>query len=143
DEESFWVGPTTCTTGWIALSNYLRAAWERGTDALCMDTRSNVLACSAAGEFPASCLANSPGTNSVWFYFIAEETQAAVSTEFNQTDFITEMMIYEAPENCENLTTLGDELGCSADGSDIMLSDLNVGSTYYIKVSGANNDAGV
>lgn len=143
EDESFSVGPNSFTTATIPENNHLCDALELGINEPCTETYSNAYASIEDGESPGSCL--DPllhGTNSVWFSFIAEQSQVVVSTDFTQTDFITEIVAYEAPANCEDLFSLGDEIGCSADGSNVSLSDLIEGSTYYIKVTGSENTEG-
>ncbi len=89
---------------------------------------------------------DAPGEKTVWFNFEAPASgNATVTTDFTGgtlTD--TEVAVYEAPNDCNNLTTLGNLLGCDEDGGvtgDGFLSVVNVnnlipGNIYYIQVNG-------
>src|SRR5699024_1248591 len=94
-------------------------------------------------EPKGSCATYETGNNSVWFSFVATDENATVTTDFPGTNFLTEMAVFEAPENCEDLSTMGVEVGCSNwQNPNIELNNLDIGSTYYVQVTGLNNDEG-
>lgn len=95
------------------------------------------------GENYGSCLPFPAGTKTVWFSFQAPESGAVIlSTVFPETEILSEIVIYNAPDDCENPETLGEELGCAYYGSNIFMGDLTPGATYYFKVGGAENTMG-
>lgn len=103
----------------------------------------NVEAFEEPNEPVGSCLNDFHGTNSVWFSFIAPaDGVAVVSTNFNSTDFNTELAAFEGPEDCEDMTSLGEEVGCATSSNDMTLENLIPGVIYYVKVTGLNNAEG-
>lgn len=95
------------------------------------------------GEPVGSCYNNYHGTNSVWFTFEALNTTATIDTDYSSTEIITEISVYQAPTNCEDLTTLGEQIGCAtAEDDELILHDLIIGDIYYVRVAGFNNMTG-
>ncbi|MFA7615404.1 MAG: fibronectin type III domain-containing protein [Moheibacter sp.] len=106
---------------------------------------SNVGATMENSEPVGDCF-DAPGDKTVWFSFEAPASgNVTVTTDFNGgtlTD--TELAVYEAPDDCADLSTLGHQVGCDEDGGEIgdgflsvvTLTDLQPGNTYYIQVNG-------
>lgn len=137
-------GPASFTTAITPPENtYLCDAIEIfANDACANGPYTNVDAFEEANEPFGECLNNFHGTNSVWFTFVATSDQAVVTTDFASTEFATEISVFAAPTDCTDMTTLGEEAGCAANGNDADLSGLIPGETYYIKITGFNNAAG-
>jgi len=144
DDESEWSNSNTFATKPVSPeNNYLCDAFELEVDATCTETYSNVDAFEEIDEPVGSCLNVFHGTNSVWFSFTAPENgDVLITSDFESTSFNTEMVVYDAPENCEDLSTLGEEIGCADSGADLELQDLTPGEVYYIKLAGFNNEEG-
>src|SRR5699024_2423068 len=148
DEESPLVGPWTFTTNITPPENtYLCDAIALAINAGCSGgPYSNVAAFEEENEPVGSCLNGFHGTNSVWFTFVAPENgEATVTTDFSQTEFNTEIVVFEAPTDCEDMTTLGEEVGCANGSTDagVTMDNLTPGDTYYVRVSGFNNADGL
>src|SRR5699024_5388014 len=106
---------------------------------------SNIGATMEQDETLGSCTVDPQG-KTVWFKFEAPENgKATVTTDFDfgsLTD--TEVTVYEAPDDCSDLSTLGEEVGCNVDGGEIgegfrsvvSLDNLTPEETYYIQVDG-------
>ncbi len=144
--ESTLAGPYSFTTSPTPPSNnYLCDAIAIGLDVGCDGGPfTNVNAFEQAGEPVGACLNDFHGTNSVWFTFTAPESGAVViSTDFSQTEFATEIVAFDAPENCEDITTLGEQLGCATAGEALQIEGLTPGTVYYFKVAGFNQAEGV
>ena len=103
--------------------------------------------------FGATAEANEPVPNcfdggingSVWFSFVApsnaDNQDVRVTTDIEGSTLDdTEIAVYEAPTDCTDLTTLGNELGCDQDSgsyaftSTIDFSNLTPGDVYFIQV---------
>src|SRR5699024_4807944 len=119
-EDSIIIGPNSFTTNITPPEN------TRLCDAIALEANdgcadgpyTNVAAFEESNEPTGSCLNDFHGTNSVWFTFVAPANGlATISTDFNSTDFLTEIVAFEAPEDCEDMNTLGEEVGC-ANASD-------------------------
>src|SRR5699024_2966644 len=149
DENSVMIGPDTFTTNITPPEN------TRLCDAIALEPNTgcidgpytNVAAFEESNEPTGSCLNDFHGTNSVWFTFEAPANGlATISTDFNSTDFLTEIVAFEAPTDCEDMTTLGEEVGCAEASENnvgtLELEGLNPGETYYVKVAGFNNTDG-
>src|SRR5699024_4326525 len=125
DEESILIGPISFTTNITPPEN------TRICDAIALDPNTGCIGgpYTNTGAFEeyleptGSCLNDFHGTNSVWFTFEAPANGlATISTDFNSTDFLTEIVVFEAPTDCEDMTTLGEEVGCAS------ASENNVGT---------------
>lgn len=143
---SVWTGVLEFTTPSESLApenNYLCNAIELTPNSGCSDGPfTNANAFEELFEPIGSCLNNFAGSNSVWFNFIATDTEAVITTDFSTTEITTEISVYEAPENCTDMTTLGTEVGCAANGENAELTNLTIGETYYIKITGFNGAEG-
>ncbi len=80
---------------------------------------------------------------SVWFTFDAPDSgEVEISTDIAGAEVTdTEIIVYEAPTDCTDPTTMGTEIGCDNDGGVIInfnsvlnLTGLTSGDTYYIQV---------
>lgn len=144
EENSVKVGPVSFTT-LIAppANNWLCTAAPLQAFGGCSEIWTNVGAFAQENEPVGSCLNNFHGSNSVWFSFVAPaDGEAIVTTNFNSTNFSTEMVAFAAPDDCEDLSTLGEEVGCAASGADLELEGLTPGAVYYVQVTGFNNAEG-
>ncbi|HET8838455.1 MAG TPA: hypothetical protein VFM82_05600, partial [Flavobacteriaceae bacterium] len=114
------------------------------------DAFTNVSATIQTDEPIGSCW-NGSGTKTVWFSFEAPASgNVAVSTDIaggTLTD--THIAIYGAPTDCNDLTTLNNEVGCDGEGGVIVphnsiatMTGLIPGTTYYIQVEGYNSQTG-
>lgn len=87
----------------------------------------------------------SQGSGSVWFAFVAEGTDARVTTCLPNTAIDTILEVYaignvEAPSTaCDSLIPIAcnDHNGAGTDCAEVCADNLNVGETYYVKVGGA------
>jgi len=132
---------TTATTP--PQNNYLCNAIELFANDTCAEGLfTNENAFPQINEPAGSCLNNFRGDNSVWFFFVATNEVATITTDFDSTDFTTEIVVFEAPTDCEDMDLLGSEVSCAGSGEEVSLNNLNVGDTYYIKVAGFNNTSG-
>lgn len=116
---------------------------------------SNVGATLENGEIVGSCFSN-PDTSkkTVWFKFVAPKRgEVTLTTDLPDTSLDTQVVVYEAPTACTDLSTLGREIGCNDDvglankqynasSSTLSLSDLTSGSTCYVQVGAFNNSEG-
>src|SRR5699024_6387527 len=149
DEESILIGPISFTTNITPPEN------TRICDAIALDPNTGCIGgpYTNTGAFEeyleptGSCLNDFHGTNSVWFTFEAPANGlATISTDFNSTDFLTEIVVFEAPTDCEDMTTLGEEVGCASASEETIgnleLEGLTPGDTYYVKIAGFNNTDG-
>ncbi len=82
---------------------------------------------------------------SVWYKFEAPASgKVTVSTDFDTPLNDTHIAVYEAPTACDDMATLGMELGCSEDEGDtgvgynstVDITGLQMAVTYYIQVDG-------
>lgn len=146
DENSMVMGPHSFTTNVTPPANTrLCDAIELIPNNGCIGgTFTNVNAFAELNEPVGSCLNNFHGNNSVWFTFVATNTEALITTDFNSTNFPTEIVIYEAPADCTDLSTIGDEVGCANSNTSgiLNLDGLTIGNTYYIQITGFSNNAG-
>src|SRR5690625_3659408 len=147
EEESLLIGPRTFTT------NITPPVNTRLCDAIPLTPNSgciggpyaNIAAFEEAGEPIGSCHNDYRGENTVWFTFVASGTgEAVITTNFNSTEILTEIVVFEAPTDCEDASTLGEEVGCAtaSDEGTLELEELTPGDTYYVKVGGFNNQEG-
>lgn len=145
DSESVLVGPKSFTTLPTPPENTkVCDAIDLEPNSGCMDgPYTNEDAFEESNEPIASCFNDFHGSNSVWFTFIAPANgEALITTDFNSTEFNTELAVYEAPEDCTDLSTLGEEAGCATAEDDLELSGLTPGETYYIQVAGFDDAEG-
>ncbi|HET8810394.1 MAG TPA: plastocyanin/azurin family copper-binding protein, partial [Flavobacteriaceae bacterium] len=151
---STWTGPYAFTT--TPTNDDLANAIALTMDAVCSgDAYTNVGATAQTGEPSGSCFSDNASTvdNSVWFSFVAP----ASGNVFISTDIApgvlddSEIAVYAAPTNLNDLSTLPAELGCDQDGGNIVgsgymsflkLFGLTSGNTYYIQVDGYDGSSG-
>ena len=141
---SNWVGPFAFSTlATPPANNNLCNATALTIDVTpAGDAYTMVGATSEAGEGAGTCFDS--GVNaSVWFTFVAPASgEVQVSTDIaggTLTD--TEISVFEGPSDCNDVSTLGSELGCDQDGGTVVaynsilnLTSLTPGSTYYVQV---------
>lgn len=144
NDESEWSDAVSFTTNVTPPENtYLCSAFELMPNDGCSEgPYTNVDAFEEANEPIGSCLNNFHGTQSVWFSFVATNQNATITTDFSSTDFTTEISVFEAPEDCADLTSLGAEVGCVTNGDDAQLTEIVIGNTYFVKVTGFNDTEG-
>ena len=127
-------------------------------DAVCSgDAYTNVGATAQTGEPTGSCFSDGIGgtpDNSVWFSFVAPASGSVVITTDIAPGVLddSEIAVYAAPTNLNDLSTLPAELGCNQDGNSAVvgngwmsildLTGLTSGNTYYIQVDGYIGDTG-
>ena len=108
------------------------------------DAYTNVNSTAETDEPEGDCF-NGGINGSVWFTFEAPASgEVEISTDIlGGTMNDSEIALYEAPSDCNDLTTFGTELECDQDGGDIVGSGymsiieadaLVPGDTYYIQV---------
>lgn len=143
DDKSEWTGPVAFTTlAEPPVNNFLCTAIELIPDTECQQAFTNVHAFSEINEPGGSCLNVFQGDNSVWFKFEATATQMTITTDFPQTNFDAEVVVFEQPSACEDLSTLGNEVGCANFMNELHLENLTIGQTYFIQITGFNNSEG-
>lgn len=145
DDESPLIGPKTFTTyGESPENTRLCNAYELTPNSGCIGGPYEIEgAFEEAYEPTGSCFNDFHGTNSVWFTFVAPANgEATITTDFNSTNFNTELSAYGAPADCTDASTLGEEVGCATTGSDLELTELTPGEVYYVRVAGFNHEVG-
>lgn len=145
NEESELAGVKSITTHISPPANNLLCnALQLSLDYGCaFQAYTNMGAFSEPSEPFGSCFNDSPGTNTVWFSFtVLDDGNITITTAFPETDFNTEIVVYEAATDCEDLNTLGTEIGCAGFGATLSLHNLNPGETYYIQIAGTHNKSG-
>lgn len=145
DDESDLAGPESFTTLITPPeNNYLCDAIALIPNNSCTGAPYTTIgAFSEPDEPTSSCLNNFQGTNTVWFSFEAPSNgEATVTTDFTGTGFSTEMVVFEAPTDCADMSTIGDEVGCAGNGADADLTGLTPGDTYYVQVKNFNEAEG-
>ncbi len=115
------------------------------------NTYTNIAATTERDEPEGSCFLQLP-TNTVWFTFEAPVSgNVTVTTNITPSDLVdSQMAVYEAPSDCNDLTTMGIEIGCNDDVdfgnnqllSTVALTDLLEGETYYVQINGKAGDEG-
>lgn len=112
---------------------------------------SNVVATAEVGEPIGSCFVPSELVDhSVWFTFIAPEVGAVeITTDIDPSNFDSQIAVYAAPSDINDITTLTEEIACNQDivvdentTSFIELVGLTAGETYYIQVDGKETAQG-
>lgn len=145
-EESDWEGPVTFKTLYTPpVNDLLCDAIQLTANDECAEGPYTIFgALSEENEPYGSCLNAFHGTQTVWFKFTAPANgEAVVTTDFDSTDFTTEIAVYEAPQNCEDPSTLGAQVACAGSGTyTVEMQDLNPGAVYYIQISGFNEAEG-
>lgn len=145
-EESIPDNPVVIQTTPSAPGNTLICdAFELTINADCETPYTNHYAFSEENETYGSCLNIFHGSNTVWFKFMAPNNgEVTITTEFSATNFGVEVAVYEAPQDCEYMMTLGEEVGCysSSDSGFVSINNLTPGNYYYIQVSGFNDISG-
>ncbi|WP_121667845.1 T9SS type A sorting domain-containing protein [Mesonia aquimarina] len=114
------------------------------------DLYHNVSATSQEGEPIPSCyLPEDTIDNTIWFSFVAPEVGAVViTTDIDPSDFDSQLAVYNAPSNVNDLSTLTEVVACNQDISEenttsrLEITGLTAGNTYYIQVDGKQNSQG-
>ena len=117
----------------------------------------NIAATTETDEPQGTCF-NNGAQKTVWFSFVAPTSgEVRVSTDIGGTMTDSEIAIYDATGvTCSDLTTLAAPIDCDQDGGDVVGSGfmsvleftnadsnaLTAGTTYYVQVSGYNNNDG-
>lgn len=144
DGNSFFAGPITLKT--TPINDDLCNATALVVDGLCTGNMyTNVGATLQRDEPQGSCY-DAAGSQTVWFSFEAPGSgNVTVTTDFEGgTLEDTEVAVFESAIDCNNLISLGVEVGCDEDGgvigdgflSVVTLTNLIGGNTYYIQVNG-------
>ncbi|SDX27882.1 T9SS-dependent choice-of-anchor J family protein [Aequorivita viscosa] len=144
DGNSFFAGPITLKT--TPINDDLCNATALTVDGLCVNgSYTNVGATLQRDEPQGSCY-DAAGSQTVWFSFVAPSSgNVTVTTDFEGgTLEDTEVAVFESATDCNNLDTLGTEIGCDEDGgiigdgflSVVTLTNLVEGNTYFIQVNG-------
>src|SRR5690625_4072983 len=144
-EKSVFSEPISFITGVAPPeNNFMCDAIPLTTNDNCADgAYTNVGAFEELDEPVGSCLTNFHGNNTVWFSFVGPmNAEATITTDFPSTEFSTEIVVFEAPTDCEDVTSLGEEVGCASSSDDVELTNLTPGAIYYVKVAGFNNAEG-
>ena len=113
---------------------------------------SNVGATVQSDEPRGSCWSGTSALQTVWFRFEAPTSgDVTVTTDIlGGTLSNTHIAIYEAATDCNDLTTLGDQIHCNEDNGNRgnrssslqALTGLTPGAIYYIQVAGMNSQNG-
>ncbi len=113
------------------------------------DAYSNIGATVQPGETNGTCWGGAVNLQTVWFSFEAPASgNVIVSTNIAGGSLNdTQIAIYEAAGDCNNLTTLGNELACNDDANagvkaETTVTALTPGNTYYVQVDGNNIQTG-
>lgn len=141
---SFFAGPITLKT--TPVNDDLCNATMLTVDEICTSgSFSNVGATLQRDEPQGSCY-DAAGSQTVWFSFTAPNSgNVTVTTDFEGgTLEDSEVAVFESAVDCNNLATLGTEIGCDEDGgiigdgflSVVNLTNLIEGNTYFIQVNG-------
>ncbi|RFN58573.1 fibronectin type III domain-containing protein [Marixanthomonas ophiurae] len=144
DGNSAFTGPLTVKTRPVN-DNICDAAPLIVDEGCTTGSFTNVGATLEANEPQGSCF-EAAGDQTVWFTFEAPPSgNITVTTDFEGgTLSDNELAIYTAPGDCNDFTTMGEEIGCDEDGgttgtgflSTVTLTDLIPGVTYYAQVNG-------
>lgn len=113
---------------------------------------SNSSATTETSEPSGSCFTGG-AQKTVWFSFVAPASgQVDISTDIGGTFNDSEIAVYDSTGvTCSDLSTLPAEVGCDQDSGTVVgngwmsilnLTGLSSGVTYYIQVSGYNNQDG-
>ena len=110
----------------------------------------NMGATAQANEPNGSCWNGISNPQTVWFKFVAPTSgNVTLTTNISGGTLAnTHIAIYEAPTNCSDLNSLGNEVGCSEDVSannylsTAALIGLTSGNTYYVQVDGHTANTG-
>ncbi|MCB0466242.1 MAG: fibronectin type III domain-containing protein, partial [Aequorivita sp.] len=115
------------------------------------NTYTNIAATVERDEPEGSCFLQVP-TNTVWFTFEAPNSgNVTVTTNITPSDLIdSQMAVYQAPIDCADLNTMGNEIGCNDDVdlgnnellSAVVLTELTAGETYYVQINGNAGEEG-
>jgi len=144
DGNSYFTGPITLKT--TPLNDDVCNATALVVNGICANSNfTNVGATLERDEPQGSCY-DAAGEQTVWFTFEAPLSgNVTITTDFEGgTLEDTELAVYAAPTDCQDLTTLGAEIGCDEDGGDVgsgflsvvSLTELTPATTYYIQING-------
>lgn len=141
-ETSVWKGPKSFKTKRTPPENNLLC------DAIILNLNSdcssvifsNSGAFSQPNEDPA-CF-NYPG-KTVWFSFQAPQNgEVTIAADFFDPALTAQITVFNAPENCEDLESLGAPIACAGFSSHIFIPDLIPEETYFIRVAANSNKEG-
>jgi hypothetical protein len=113
-------------------------------------TNGTLASSTASPQGTPSCWLTAPSTD-VWYYFVATSTTMSVSTDYagdgsgDLTD--SQLAVYSSSNNtCSGTLT---QVGCDEDGgttvalnSEVNMTGLTIGNTYYVRVDGFNTSTG-
>lgn len=141
-ENSEWNGPKTFKTKIEPpVNNKLCEALTLSLNEPCTLGSYTTLGAFSQENEPEACF-NYPG-KTVWFSFEAPESgSVTIASEFSDVILTSEIAVFEAPEDCENLESLGAVIACGGYGSSLFLSDLNPGELYYLQLAANSNQEG-
>jgi hypothetical protein len=150
-DTSTWSGPLAINT--LIVNDNLCDALPITLDAISTgDAYTTVGATQQTGEPMGSCWFGTSSPQTVWFSFVAPSSgNVTVTTDIGGgTLNDTHIAIYEAATDCNDLTTLGSEVGCDEDGGTVgsgwlsvaTMTGLTAGDTYYVQVDGYGSNTG-
>ncbi|MDT0294109.1 CARDB domain-containing protein [Mesonia ostreae] len=109
----------------------------------------NVGATAQANEINGSCWSGIGNPQTVWFSFESPSSgNVTLSTDIaGGTLNDTHITIYEAPADCSDLSSLGNEIACNEDeGTSVKavasMTGLTVGNMYYVQIDGNGAQTG-
>ncbi|SDZ75327.1 CARDB domain-containing protein [Psychroflexus halocasei] len=113
------------------------------------DAYSNIAASAQNLESGGTCWGGTLDLQTVWFSFEAPSSgNVIVNTNITGgTLNDTQLAVYESAGDCNDLSSLGNELACSDDTNtgakaETIVTGLNPGSIYYVQVDGKNTQTG-
>src|SRR5690625_114291 len=141
-ELSEWQGPKTFKTKTTPPPNNLLCdAQPLDWNQECVEGDFTTLGAFSQPDEPEACF-NYPG-KTVWFSFEAPENgEVTISSDFFDIELISQVAVFEAPTNCEDMLSLEEEIACAGYSSNIFLPDLTPGETYYIQIAANSNQEG-
>ncbi len=113
------------------------------------DAYSNIAASAQNLESGGTCWGGTLDLQTVWFSFESPSSgNVIVNTNITGgTLNDTQIAIYESAGDCNDLSSLGNELACSEDTNagakaETIVTGLNPGNIYYVQVDGKNTQTG-
>lgn len=141
-EFSDWEGPKTFKTKITPPSNNLLCdAQPLEWNQECAEGDFANLGAFSEPNEPEACF-NYPG-KTVWFSFQAPENgEVTLLSDFFDPVLTSQLAVFEAPTDCADPLSLGAEIACAGYSSNIFISNLIPGETYYLQVAANSNQAG-
>ncbi|HET8838453.1 MAG TPA: T9SS type A sorting domain-containing protein [Flavobacteriaceae bacterium] len=149
DGESLWAGPVSFST--VPSNDDIQNAIALVLGDNCLDMPYSTLNATIQASEPTPSCFFSGINNTVWFSFVAPSSgNVIVSTDYLPSELTdTQLAVFAAPSDINDLSTLGTALGCSEDDGEFSIASANVelsgltpGAIYYIQVDGYQNNSG-